>query len=112
MDITACAANGRVPMKRLFVPSVFVLACLTPLASLGAPASAVTQFTVTAQVLAAGTCDATAALQFSVGPVDPFTNVGVSVDYPRGDFEGAAGPANVQGNFSGLFTFSGGSPLI
>jgi len=44
--------------------------------------------------------------------VDPFTYVGVAVNYPGGEFEAATSQANVQGYFVGAFQFSLGSPLI
>jgi len=95
--------------KRLLLLGPAVLACLV---GFGGSAGATT-FSVTAQVVfASGPCDATAGLQFSVGPVAPFTNVGVLVDYANGAHEGAAGPASVTGFFEGIFSSSGGSPLI
>ena len=95
--------------KRLLLLGPALLACLV---GFGSSAGATT-FSVTAQVIfATGPCDATAGLEFSVGPVAPDTNVAVVVDYANGTHEGAGGPANANGFFEGAFQSSGGSPLI
>ena len=65
-----------------------------------APASADTPFTVSAQVLANGPCDVHAELFIQAGPFDPGTRVGVTVDYPGGQHEGANDPAGVNGEVS------------
>ena len=91
-------ALARLPM-RPSLRSIVLLGAglLTSVAVSAAPVAADTQFTVSAQVLSGGPCDPRALLVIQAGPFDPFTRVGVTIDYPGGQHEGANTEADVNG---------------
>ena len=91
-------------MKRLFIFAGVMLASLAaPTASAGAQI----EFSIRVQLFAAAACDPNAGFDVSVGPVDPFTNVGVVIDYANGNHEGVAGAASVAGVFVAGFPARG-----
>jgi hypothetical protein len=77
----------------------FIAVAFACVAMVSASAGATTPFSINVQLFAAGPCDPNAGLFVSVGPFDPFTNVGLLIDYAGGQHEGAAGPAGVSGSF-------------